>query len=210
MPKSDNLKSTDNIVRIFDILSKYENLNKNDANLKNNQSKIDESSKVLYNSNYWTLKSIYSDVLEFVVNSDEPNKSAIKMYIIPNPDFNYEGDDNTYFSVVTISYNSNKKSTQCSYSIDNVDNINKNYNIDVLAIIEENYIEQSMLTIDQNEMICDIISTNINIIKAACTNEETLRSVVNQLLLYVTQEFDIEFDPDDEFGEDIEFDPDDD
>lgn len=150
-----------------------------------------------YNESYWELRAIQTGTLEFVVNADTPNQNDVKMYIIPNQSFNKNENDD-YYSIITIAYNQKQQKTVSNYAVDNSTNILNNYGIDVNLIYSElndNAQLEDCLTISQTELVCDTLASNINIIMAACTNQQTLNDVIYEILTPLTlDDIDVEWD----------------
>jgi len=186
--KTNIINDTDNTTS----KSKYISDSENNTNIDKKKSFVD--TKIKYTNDYWGLKSIHNDVLEFIVNSDSDDITDVKMYIIPNPEFKYDDDDNIYYSVFTVAYNKIEKKTLSNFFIESEKNIKDNFNIDIQEILMDTLLNEAVvIDEDQRITISELIGANYRILKHACGDANMLQEIIYQLLDNITygEEFDL-------------------
>jgi len=177
-----------------------------DSSSSNLSKKSFMDTKIKYTNDYWGLKSIHNDVLEFIVNTDSDNITDVKMYIIPNPEFKYDEDDNVYYSIFTVAYNKIEKKTISNFFIESEKNIKENFNIDIQEILLDALLNEDIVIYeDQRIVISELLASNINLIKHAYTDKNMLQEIIYNILSSITigEEFDLgEMDNDEEDDDD--------
>jgi hypothetical protein len=133
------------------------------------------------------LFDIHNGVIEF--RSGGSGSNVVKTYVIPNYMIGSNSSVDVSYNVFTVAYNTVERKTVSNFSMYTKDKLKSYLGIDIDYVISEN-LGKMTITADQACVVASVISSHVNIIRAACTSEDALYSVLFDMMSALFKEGD--------------------